>query len=65
MKTVSKLGLVQIPVIIRSPELNKEDNAALFPEKMEKARQIIAHAGLPPVEQVASSFSADTNQLNP
>ena len=51
MKTATKLGTVEAPIIIRNPELDKEDNAKYFPEKMEKARQIIACAGLPPMKQ--------------
>lgn len=47
MKTATKPSTIEAPSIIRNPELNQEDNAALFPEKMEKARQIIARAGLP------------------
>lgn len=49
-KTVKPKG-TKVLIIIRSPELNKEDNAALFPEKMEKAHYILARAGLPPVKR--------------
>ena len=47
MKTATKQGTIEAPIIIRNPELNQEDNAAFSPQKMEKARQIIARAGLP------------------
>ncbi|WP_325135722.1 hypothetical protein [Hymenobacter sp.] len=50
MKTTDEPGTIGAPIIIHNPELNKEDNAALFPEKMEKAREIIARAGLPNLE---------------
>ena len=51
MKTATKLGAIGAPIITRNPELDKEDNAVLFSEKMEKARQVIFRAGLPPVKQ--------------
>jgi hypothetical protein len=51
LKTATKIGTVEAPIITRNPELDKENNAKYFPEKMEKARQIIARAGLPPVKQ--------------
>lgn len=47
MKTTIPQGTIEAPIITRSPELNQEDNAVLFPEKMEKAKAIIARAGLP------------------
>lgn len=47
MKTTAKQGTVEAPIITRNPKLNQEDNAVLFPEKMEKARAFIARAGLP------------------
>jgi len=55
MKTATKLGTIGAPIITRKPELDKEDTAKYFPEKMEKARQIIARAGLPPVKQQKQS----------
>lgn len=48
---VTEPGTIEAPIIIRNPELDKEYNAKYFPEKIEKARQIIARAGLPPVKQ--------------
>lgn len=51
MKVLAESGTVENPVIIINPELDKYDNVELFPEKMEKARQIIARAGLPPVKR--------------
>lgn len=51
MKTATKPGTSGAPIITRNPELDKEDNAVLFPEKMEKARDIIARVGLPPMRQ--------------
>jgi hypothetical protein len=36
LKTATKLGTVEAPIITRSPELDKENNAKYFPEKMKK-----------------------------
>ena len=55
MKTATKLGTIEAPIITRNPKLNEEDNAVLFPEKMEKAKQIIARAGLPNMNKQKSS----------
>lgn len=51
IKTAGELSAIEAFTIIRNPELDKEDNAELFSEEMEKARQLIARAGLPPVKQ--------------
>lgn len=59
MKTATKLGTIGAPIITRNPELDKEDNAVLFPEKMEQARCIIARAGLPPVKRVTAEDSKE------
>ena len=59
MKTSTKLSTIEAPIITRNPELNKEDNAVLFPEKMKKAREIIARAGLPPMKDSKSYSSSD------
>lgn len=58
MKTTKIQEIVEAPAITRNPELNKENNADFFPEKMEKARQIIARAGLPLVKQQKPSGNA-------
>jgi hypothetical protein len=50
LKTATKLGTVEAPIITRNPELDKENNANHFSKKMEKARQIIARVGLPPMK---------------
>lgn len=47
MKTVTKLGTIGAPIITINPELDKYDDVVLFPEKVEKAKEIIARAGLP------------------
>lgn len=60
MKTARKLGTIEAPIIIRNSKLNKENNADFLPEKMEKARQIIARAGLPPIKR--QKLSSDTSE---
>ncbi|RZK30076.1 MAG: hypothetical protein EOO61_19770 [Hymenobacter sp.] len=55
MKTATKLGTIGAPIITINPELDKYDDTVLFPEKVEKAKQIIACAGLPPVKRQGQS----------
>ncbi len=59
MKTAPKTGIVEAPIITRNPELNQEDNATFSPEKMQKARRIIARAGLPPMKLPAAWDSTE------
>jgi hypothetical protein len=47
MKTATKLGTIGAPIITINPELDKYDDVVLFPEKVAKAKEVIARAGLP------------------
>ena len=41
MKTVTKLGTIEAPIITIVPELNKYGNVILFPEKVEKLSRLL------------------------
>lgn len=47
MKTIEKLNKSKVPVIVFDKKLEQYRDLVLFPEKVEKAKEILAKAGLP------------------
>lgn len=47
MKTIEKLNKSKVPVIVFDKKLEQYRDLVLFPEKVEKAKEILAKVGLP------------------
>lgn len=47
MKKIEKLNTSKVPVIVFDKELEKLREKVLFPEKLEKANEILSKFGLP------------------
>ena len=47
MKTITEIKNSKVPFVIIDKRLNKLDEEILFPEKVEKAKEIFSKLGLP------------------
>ena len=47
MKSILELNEKKVPVVRVDKRLNKYDNVVLFPEKVEKAKEMLQTIGLP------------------
>lgn len=47
MKTIEQLNKSKVPVIVFDKKLEQFRDKILFPEKLEKAKEILSKAGLP------------------
>lgn len=47
MKSILELNEKKVPVVQIDKRLNKYDNVVLFPEKVEKAKEMLETIGLP------------------
>ena len=51
MKTIDKLNKSKVPIIAFDKRLEQFRDKVLFPEKLEKAKEILAKVGLPKVKK--------------
>jgi len=51
MTTIEELNQSKIPVIVFDKNLEKFRDKILFPEKLEKAKEILAKVGLPKIKR--------------
>ncbi|WP_299289166.1 hypothetical protein [uncultured Mucilaginibacter sp.] len=47
MKTIEELNTSKVPIVIIDKSLDELNDVVLFPEKVEKAKEVIAKVGLP------------------
>lgn len=47
MDTIKELNKSKVPIVKLDKSLDKLNDVVLFPEKLEKAKEIIANIGLP------------------
>ena len=47
MKTIAELNTSKVPIVIIDKKLDNLDKVVLFPNKVDKAKEIISHIGLP------------------
>ena len=47
MKITTELNKRKVPIVRIDKSLNKYDNIVLFPDKLEKANQMLRNVGLP------------------
>lgn len=55
MKSILELNEKKVPVIRIDKKLNKYDNVVLFPDKVEKAKEMLQTIGLPDLKRKADS----------